>query len=333
MRDEYRAGARNAVRVCLGVGTGDRVAIVQNQAASEIAEAIAEEASAVGAAVWAFPMEKWAERPLTSLPDALAADISAFQPTVSYYIGNAMPGEIRFRQEMIRLLTQELGCRHGHMVGIDHALMLDGMAADYDEIYRVTRAVYETVRNASRIEVRTALGTDLAGVFDSGLRWVPCDGRYHSPGLWGNLPEGETYTAPLSVDGVIVGEEMGDDFAPRYGLFATPVRMRVKGGWLDDFEAPDNPQLAADIAAYMARDPNSRRVGEFAIGTNIGLTHIVGNFLQDEKFPGVHIAFGDPYGHETGADWSCPTHVDVLASHADVFVDGRQIMSEGRFLI
>jgi leucyl aminopeptidase (aminopeptidase T) len=219
------------------------------------------------------------------------------------------------------------------MVGIDHRLMLDGMAADYEEIYRITRAVFEVVRGAARIEVRTALGTDLAATFDPQLRWVPCDGRYHEPGLWGNLPEGETYTAPLSVDGIIVGEEMGDDFAPRYGLFETPVRMRVKGGWLDDFEAPGNPRLAADIAAYMERDPNSRRVGEFAIGTNIGLTQIVGNFLQDEKFPGVHIAFGDPYGHETGADWACPTHVDVLASHADVFVDGRQVMAEGRFLI
>ena len=83
----------------------------------------------------------------------------------------------------------------------------------------------------------------------------------------------------------------------------------------------------------MAQDPNSSRVGEFAIGTNVGLSEIVGNFLQDEKFPGVHIAFGDPYGFETGADWDCPWHVDVLASHATISVDGRNIMENGRFLV
>ena len=65
----------------------------------------------------------------------------------------------------------------------------------------------------------------------------------------------------------------------------------------------------------------------------MGLTRITGNFLQDEKFPGVHVAFGDPYGAETGADWSADSHVDVLASHADVYVDGRQIMESGRLLV
>jgi leucyl aminopeptidase (aminopeptidase T) len=106
----------------------------------------------------------------------------------------------------------------------------------------------------------------------------------------------------------------------------------IKRGRLASIETPDS-QLAGEIREYMAQHPNSSRVGEFAIGTNVGLTKIVGNFLQDEKFPGVHIAFGDPYGYETGADWECPSHVDVLASHATIAVDGRQIMENGRFLV
>ena len=65
----------------------------------------------------------------------------------------------------------------------------------------------------------------------------------------------------------------------------------------------------------------------------MGLAEIIGNFTQDEKFPGVHVAFGNPYGEETGADWDCPTHVDVLASHATVSVDGRRIMEDGRILV
>ena len=48
-------------------------------------------------------------------------------------------------------------------------------------------------------------------------------------------------------------------------------------------------------------DENSDRVGEFAIGTNIELKDVIGKILQDEKYPGIHIAFGNPYGAHTGA--------------------------------
>ena len=41
---------------------------------------------------------------------------------------------------------------------------------------------------------------------------------------------------------------------------------------------------------------------------------MIGNILQDEKFPGVHIAFGNPYGAHTGADWYSSTHIDVVGT-------------------
>jgi leucyl aminopeptidase (aminopeptidase T) len=233
---------------------------------------------------------------------------------------------------MLNLLTQELRSRHGHMIGIDDLVMQDGMAADYDEIYRVTRQIYEIVRHAEKISVTTSLGTDLVATFSPSLKWIPCDGRYWEQGRWGNLPEGETFTCPQSVDGLIAAEEMGDWFTEKYGLLSPPVRLVVKGGRLVSVETPDD-QLSADIREYTAQHPNSNRTGEFAIGTNVGLSQIVGNFLQDEKFPGVHVAFGHPAGYETGADWDCPSHVDVLASHATVSVDGRAIMENGRFLV
>jgi leucyl aminopeptidase (aminopeptidase T) len=134
------------------------------------------------------------------------------------------------------------------------------------------------------------------------------------------------------VDGLIAVEEIGDWFTAKYGILSTPMRLVVKGGRLVSVETPDG-QLTADFHEYMAQHPNSNRVGEFAIGTNVGLTRIVGNFLQDEKFPGLHVAFGNPSGNETGADWDCPSHVDVLASHATISVDGRLIMENGRFLV
>lgn len=333
MLSEYAVGARNAVRTCLNVLSDDRVAVIRDEGRADIANAIVEEALSAGGEVVDWTMEDWVRRPAHEFPRALADEIVAFQPTVSFFIGESEAGELAFRAPMLQLLARDLRCRHGHMVGIDRDLMLDGMTVDYEEVYRVTRRVYEVVRHASKIEVATRLGTELTATFSSRYRWIPCDGRYWEQGRWGNLPEGEVFTVPFSVDGLLVGEELGDHFTQRYGLLEEPVRLHIRSGRVVAVGMDRHPEIRAEIEAYLAQGPNSNRTGEFAIGTNIGLSAIVGNFLQDEKFPGVHVAFGDPYGHETGADWQCPSHVDVLASRADIWVDGRKIMEDGRFLL
>jgi leucyl aminopeptidase (aminopeptidase T) len=332
VRPEFARGARNAVRACLNISGDDRVAIVHDRHRADIATAIEEEALSTGAEVRAWTMEEIVERPATTFPRPFAEDVRRFKPTASYYIGIGMPGELAFRQPMLRLLADELRCRHGHMIGINDSVMTDGMAVDYDEVYRVTRKVYEIVRQATRISVQTALGTDLVATFSPSLRWIPSDGRYWEQGHWGNLPEGETFTCPAGVDGELAAEEMGDWFTEKYGIVTPPLRLVIRGGRMVSADSP-NAELAAEVRAYLAQHPNSNRVGEFAVGTNVGLTRIIGNFLQDEKFPGIHMAFGDPYGFETGADWDCPSHVDALASHATVAVDARTIMENGRFLV
>jgi leucyl aminopeptidase (aminopeptidase T) len=316
----------------LNITAADRVCVIRDRPRTAIAEAIQGQAQETGATVRAWTMEDVVERPARSFPRSLAEEIIRFEPTASFFIGTAMRGELAFRQPMLQLLTHQLRCRHGHMIGIDEELMNDGMVADYDEIYRVTHRVFEIARHASRITVNTSLGTDLVATFSPSLQWIPSDGRYWEQGRWGNLPEGETFTSPLSVEGVLAAEELGDWFTPKYGLLEAPARLLIKGGRMVSIETPDH-ELAKDFREYMAQDPNSNRVGEFAIGTNVDLKRIVGNFLQDEKFPGVHIAFGDPYGRETGADWACPSHVDALASHATVSVDGQRVMENGRFLV
>jgi leucyl aminopeptidase (aminopeptidase T) len=306
--------------------------IIRTRTCQSIAEAVEREIGETGAAMHLWTMEDHLQRPATEFPRSLADEIRSFRPTASFYIGDGQPGELGFRIPMLRYLADELKVRHGHMIGITEEVMADGMAGDYDEIYRVTRKVFEIARRAHSITVNTGLGTDLVAAFSPQLKWIPSDGRFWEQGLWGNLPEGETFTCPQSVDGVIAAEEMGDWFTEKYGLLSPPARIVIKGGRFMSIDTPD-PELATDFRSYMAQDPNSSRVGEFAIGTNVGLTRIIGNFLQDEKFPGVHIAFGDPYAFKTGADWEATSHVDLLASHATVVVDGQRLMENGRFLV
>jgi leucyl aminopeptidase (aminopeptidase T) len=60
---------------------------------------------------------------------------------------------------------------------------------------------------------------------------------------------------------------------------------------------------------------------------------LTGNMLQDEKFPSVHCAFGNPLCEETGADWESKTHIDGLVLKSSIWIDGRKIMDEGKLLL
>jgi len=63
------------------------------------------------------------------------------------------------------------------------------------------------------------------------------------------------------------------------------------------------------------------------------LSKMIGILLQDEKLPGVHIAFGDPYGNQTHANWKSKTHVDVLTRKCNVWIDEEPVIEKGRYLL
>src|SRR5438034_10593800 len=86
VREDFAAGARNAVRTCLNIGAQDRVFIVRDRPRREIAEAIEEEATLTGADVRAWTMEDHVERPLTSFPPPLVEEVRRFRPTASFFI-------------------------------------------------------------------------------------------------------------------------------------------------------------------------------------------------------------------------------------------------------
>jgi leucyl aminopeptidase (aminopeptidase T) len=128
------------------------------------------------------------------------------------------------------------------------------------------------------------------------------------------------------VDGVV-----GDYLCAKYGnLRATPLTLTIDKNRLVKVHS-DNRELEEEFWRYCHTDENSDAVGEFAIGTNIQLRDVIGNILQDEKIPGVHIAFGNPYGAHTGAQWYSSTHIDVVGRDFDIWIDGRHIMAAGQF--
>ncbi|MBE3561822.1 MAG: aminopeptidase [Ktedonobacteraceae bacterium] len=325
--ERVQFGAENAVR-CMGVGLQDRVFILTDYARENIAREVAAAVLARHADVTVRFLEHYGERPLTAFPAELRADLVAARPTVSYYIATAQPGEIAFRIPLLPFLVNELKVRHGHMIGIDERLMAEGMCADYDEVFDLTNRVYELVRDAHTIHVTSAKGSDVTATFHRQWRWIPCHGRYHEQGKWGNLPEGEVFTAPASVDGVLVCDVLGDYFSEKYGVLAHPLTIKVKDGYVTGVSCQDTA-IADEVRDYLFSVPNGNRVGEFAIGTLTSLKQLSGNLLQDEKMPGLHVAFGNPYPEFTGADWDAQIHVDVIPTNCTIEVDGHVIMRDG----
>ena len=141
------------------------------------------------------------------------------------------------------------------------------------------------------------------------------------------------FTTPGEVNGTfVIDGVVGDYLCERFGSLEAdaahgPRREEPPGRGV----RPTTGELDDAFWSYTHTDENSDRVGEFAIGTNIELTHVIGHILQDEKFPGIHIAFGNPYGAHTGADWYSSTHIDVVGTRFDIWVDEQQIMETGGF--
>ncbi|MEJ2704582.1 MAG: aminopeptidase, partial [Sedimentisphaerales bacterium] len=159
--------------------------------------------------------------------------------------------------------------RHAHMIGITPQIMKDGMCSDYGEIQRISRLVYEKVKDASKIRVVTQKGGDFTAKFSPELKWIVSDGDIQ-PGHWDNLPDGEVFTSPLTVNGTVVIDGcLGDFFAERYGsLENTPIIVEVKDGRaVRDSLRCDDEALKEEFGKYVFEtDENSNRVGEFAIG-------------------------------------------------------------------
>jgi leucyl aminopeptidase (aminopeptidase T) len=324
-------GARTAVEVCMSVKKGEHVLVVTDRETFEVGKAIYDAAERVSKGnTRLLVLEDYVERPAKEPPKQIF-DLIPWAD-VTYYAAESRPGELSIRQPFIRTAIKY--ARHGHMPGITKELMETGMCADYLKISDLTKKVERVVKGCKKARVVTKAGTELEVEFNSSWRWKLSDGLYPNKGMWGNLPEGEIFTAAYRANGRMVIDELGDWFSPKYGVLSkTPVALQVKDSRVDFSSVScSNEQLRGEFVEYLATDTNSNRLGEFAIGTNIFLERLTGNLLQDEKFPSVHCAFGDPYPDETGADWQSKTHVDGIMLKCSVWVDGRQIMDEGKHL-
>ena len=146
-----------------------------------------------------------------------------------------------------------------------------------------------------------------------------------------NMPSGEVFTGPVedSVEGHVYFS-----YPSIYkGREVTGVRLWFEGGKVVKASAEKNE---AFLLQMLDTDAGSRYVGEFAIGTNKGITRFTRQILFDEKINGsFHMAMGAGYP-ETGNTNKSAIHWDMICDMRDggeIWVDDELLYKDGEFVI
>ncbi|MGA8221642.1 MAG: aminopeptidase [Candidatus Acidiferrales bacterium] len=323
-------GARNAIETCLAIQPGEKVALIFDQPSAEVAASLRQALEDRKALPTTYRIEDYVARPATSAPAEILAGLETADAGILCM--QPLQGELGARKDIVGVVERRQ-IRYAHMVGVTPEIMQQGMRADYKKVDQLSECLLKRMHSARSLTVRTEAGTSLVATFDAKLDWVKTSGLI-SRRYWSNLPAGEVFTTPARVDGTFVCDgTAGDHFCGKYGdLQRTPLVVEIREAKMVRASCA-RKDLEAEFWSYCHTDENSDRIGELAFGTNLSLSDMIGVLLQDEKLPGVHIAFGDPYGSQTHAPWSSRTHVDLLARRCDVWIDEEQVIAKGRYLL
>src|SRR5262249_5700715 len=151
---------------------------------------------AVGARWDGVLIEQVADRPLGAAPaavlDALEradAGILCIQPR---------QGELGARMAIVSLVERR-GMRYAHMVGVTSQIWRQGLRADSRPGDELSQRLCERMPHARSLHVRSPGGTSLTATFDPAYAWIKTSGLINRR-YWSNLPAGEVFTTPASVD-------------------------------------------------------------------------------------------------------------------------------------
>jgi aminopeptidase len=187
---------------------------------------------------------------------------------------------------------------------------------------RRQQAIVDWLKGKREVRVRGP-ETDLR-LSVEGRSFVNCDGRF-------NLPDGEIFTGP--VENSMEGSVCFSYPAIHGGREVTGVRLRFEHGRVVKATADKNQDY---LNKTLDTDDGARRVGEFAIGTNEGITQFTREILFDEKIGGsFHMALGAGYP-ETGSKNESAIHWDMICDlrrGGEITVDGELLYRDGRFLL
>ena len=158
----------------------------------------------------------------------------------------------------------------------------------------------------------------------AGRTFINCDGKY-------NMPDGEVCTSP--VEDSAEGHVYFSYPAIYQGREVAGVRLWFEGGKVVKASADKNEDF---LLQALDTDEGARYLGEFAIGTNKGITEFTRQTLFDEKINNsFHLALGSGLA-ETGGKNESAIHWDMICdmrTGGEIWVDDELLYKDGDFVI
>jgi len=227
-----------------------------------------------------------------------------------------------------RMNANKKGARIATMPGITEEIMERCIDINYDEMKRLTTKIENILSRGKMVKIITELGTNITINISGRKAQGHESGIFTKKGDFGNLPEGETFIAPMQkgTNGIYVV----DSSQSSIGKLKNPIKITVKEGFATRIEGKTEAKKLKKILDSV-KDKNAFNVAEFGIGTN-KKAKITGNILEDEKVFGTcHIALGK--NSSFGGDVEVPIHLDGIIKKPTIFVDGKKIMEKGKLVI
>ncbi len=315
---ELQSAALIAVRDCMGVQPGERVLVVTDAPLRTIGYAAFEAARGLGneaILVEMPPRTTNGEEP----PPEVAELMTQFDVVLC-------PTSKSLTHTDSRRHASAKGVRVATLPGVTEEVMVRCMNADYQAIAARTFRICDLMRETKVIRVKAPSGTDIILPVE-GREAHASSGVFREKGLWGNLPTGESYLAPL--EGLSNGLVVVDGSMASVGMVDEPIRIVVRDGYATEITGGASASRLIALLEPHGRD--GRTVAEFGIGTN-DKAILTGVILEDEKVMGtIHIAFGD--NKSMGGTVRVASHLDGLVRRPTVWFDDRLIMEDGRLLV
>jgi leucyl aminopeptidase (aminopeptidase T) len=314
MQKKLTAVSVNILKNCLGVKAGESLLIVADETKKTLADAMFQAGKVLGAEAMLAVMQA-REKPGQEPPAAIAAAMASAHVVVAIT-------QQSLTHTQARKKAVAAGARVATMPGITPEMFMAGaITADYSQVKAVTETVAGILTQGREVQIEKqgyVLKFSIAG-----RQGIASTGVYLNPGESGNLPSGEAYIAPR--EGTANGQVMIDGSFAGIGKLASPMLLTIKDGRLVAAEG-----AASELLLTKLGEQDGRLLGEFGIGTN-DQARITGIILEDEKVYGtIHVAFGS--NDTFGGTISAGVHLDGLVTEPNIWIDGNQIMANGKGL-
>jgi leucyl aminopeptidase (aminopeptidase T) len=300
---------------CLGVAAGEEVVVVVDEATRAIGDALRAAAAGRGAEAVLTVMDP-RPRDGAEPPAAVAGALKAADVFIA-------PTSRSLSHTRARKAASDTGARGATLPGVTEDMLARLMACDFATLVRRSRALAELLSRADEARFTCPRGSDLT-LDLRGREGIPDDGDLTRAGMFGNLPCGEGFIAPLGGEGRMMASSLAS-----FGLTVDdPVTFLVRDGRLADASGPLGERFMATLADGGEDGVN---LAELGIGTNERAT-LTGNVLEDEKILGtLHVAFGASAG--IGGTVNVPVHLDCVVLEPTLDVGGTRVLEGGRFVL